>query len=121
VHGGGGGLSGEEDGDGEVWSPQTDVSAFAMLLFEIVAGHPLPSPRATKAHGQVILPPDVPEFVSAIIEEGPRLRARMEPSFIGIFRTWKEDALQILAGVDSDDVSAFVSRVESAEQSGESE
>jgi serine/threonine protein kinase len=70
--------------DGEEWSPQADVSAFAMLLFEIVAGRPWPSlsppppprppPSAAKAEvdGEVILPPDVPAFVSEIIEGGLR-------------------------------------------------
>jgi serine/threonine protein kinase len=110
-----GGFSGQ----GEVWSPRADVSAFAMLLFEIVAGRVPPSPA--NADGEVILPPDVPGFVSEIIEGGRRPRARRELSFIAIFETLEANDFRIVAGVDSDEVSAFVSRVESAAHSGESE
>jgi hypothetical protein len=120
-----GGFSGK----GEGWSPRADVSAFAMLLFEIVAGHPWPSPlpprqpRAAKAEaeGEVILPPDVPGFVSEIIEEGLWPIAERELSFIDIFATLKANAFRIVAGVDSDEVSAFVRRIESTAQSSESE
>jgi hypothetical protein len=107
------------------WSPWRDVSAFAMLLFEIVTGHPWPSPPPSSAtadvDGKVILPPDVPEFVSEIIDGCQRRKGRGGPSFIGIFETLKENGFRIVAGVDSDEVSAFVSRVESAGQSDESE
>jgi serine/threonine protein kinase len=112
-----GGFSGE----GEGWSPQTDVSAFAMLLFEIVAGHPSPSPSAAKADGEAILPPGVPAFVSEIIEGGLRPITGSELSFIAIFETLKNNDFRIVAGVDSEEVSAFVSRVESAAESHESE
>jgi hypothetical protein len=44
-----------------------------------------------------------------------------ELSFIAIVETLKAKNFQILAGVDSDKVSAFVSSFESAEQSGELE
>jgi hypothetical protein len=92
-----------------------------MLLLEIVAGCPFPSPSAPNSHPEVNLPPDVPVFVSEIIEEGLRPIAEEELSFIDIFETLKANAFQIVAGVDSDEVSAFVRRVESAVQSGETE
>jgi hypothetical protein len=112
---------GEEDGDGdgEGWSPQVDVSGFAMLLFEIVTGHPLPEPRV--ARWEVIVPPRVPVCVSEMIEEGLRRSPGRELSFIAIFETLKANDFRIVGGVDSDEVSAFVSLVESAAQSGESE
>jgi serine/threonine protein kinase len=121
----GGGFSGEGEGDGAVWSPQADVSAFAMLLFEIVAGcsSPLPPLRAATADEdgdgdwEVIVPPDVPSFVSEIIEGGLRPIAGKELSFIAIIETLKANDFGIVAGVDSDEVSAFVSRVESGVQS----
>jgi hypothetical protein len=116
-----GGFSGEGDG----WSPQADVSAFARLLFEIVARRPYPSPSpppsAAKADGEVILSPDVPGFVSDIIDGGLRWSPWGGLSFIRIFEILKANGFQIVAGVDSEEVSAFVSRVESAAQSGESE
>jgi hypothetical protein len=98
-----------------------------MLLFEIVAGHPwpLPSrpppPSAAKPDGDVILPPDIPAFVSEIIEGGLQPIPGEELSFIAIFETLKAHDFRIVAGVDSDEVSAFVSGIESAVHSGESE
>jgi serine/threonine protein kinase len=117
-----GGFSGDGDGDGDGkgWSPQADVSAFAMLLFEIVTGRPWPPPSAGKADSEVILPPDVPGFVSEMIEGGLRPIARKKLSFIALFETVKANHFRIVSGVDSDEVSAFVSRVESAGQSGKS-
>jgi serine/threonine protein kinase len=113
----------------EGWSPRSDVSAFVMLLFEIVTGRPWPSPppprppSAPKAEADdgVILPPDVPAFVSEIIEGGLRESSEEELSFIAIFEILKKNDFRIVAGVDSDEVSAFISRVESAAQFGESE
>jgi hypothetical protein len=78
-----------------------------MLFFEIVAGRPLPPPGAAQ--------------VSEIIEEALRPRAGAQLSFIAIFETLKANDFGIVAGVDSAEVSAFVSRVESMMQSGESE
>jgi hypothetical protein len=119
----GGGFSGDGEGDGEGWSPQADVSALAMLLFEIVAGHSWPSLSAANAEedGKVILPPDVPGFVSEIIEGRLRPIVGRELSFIAIFETLKKNGFHIVAGVEFNEVSAFVSGVESAVQSGESE
>jgi serine/threonine protein kinase len=110
---------------GDGWSPRADVSAFAMLLFAIVSDGPSPSspPSVAKAKGdwEVILPPDVPEFVTKIIEGRLRPWTGEELSFIAIFETLKGNDFRILAGVDSDEVSAFVSCVESGAQSCESE
>jgi hypothetical protein len=110
-------------GDVEMWSPQADVSAFAMLLFLIVSGCPLPSPppSAGAAVGEMMLPLDVPVFVSEMIEGGLRPMAGRELSFIAIVATLKTNGFGIVGGVDSDEVSAFVGRVESAAQSGASE
>jgi hypothetical protein len=113
-----GGFS--EEGEGEGWSPRADVSAFAMVLFEIVTGHPLPQSSAAQAYGEVILPPDVPWFVSEIIEGGLRRMAGDELSFIDIFETLMKNDFGIVSGVDSDEVSAFVREVGSAGQCGES-
>jgi hypothetical protein len=107
--------------DGEEWSPWADVSAFAMLLFEIVTGRPSSPPSAAKTDGEAILPPGVPAFVSEMIERGLRPVTGGELSFIAIFETLKANDFQIMAGVDSDEVSAFVSCVESSPESGKSE
>jgi hypothetical protein len=121
-----GGFSGDEDGDG--WSPQADISAFSKLLFEIVAGHPFPRPpsppSAAEAEGEgeadaegdgaVILPPDVPEFVSVLIEGGLRPMGGRELSFVAIIETLEANDFRIVSGVDSAAVSEFVSAIESA-------
>jgi hypothetical protein len=119
----GGGFSGEGEGEGQGWSPQADVSAFAMLLFEIVAGRPWSRPSDAMADTEVIVPPGVPSFVSEMIEGGlqRRARPRRELSFIAIIETLKENDFRIVSGVDSDEVSAFVSGIESAAESGDSE
>jgi serine/threonine protein kinase len=114
-----GGFSGEGEGEGEGWSPRADISAFAMLLFEIVTGYPPPPPRA--ADERVILPPGVPGFISEIIERGVQPIPGETLTFIGIFKILKKNAFQIVEGVNSDEVSAFVLGVESATQFGESE
>jgi serine/threonine protein kinase len=112
---GGGGFSGKH------WSPRADFSAFARLLFEIVAGRPWswPSASASETDAEVILPPDVPAFVSELISRALPPNAGREPSFIAIFEILQANHFQILAGVDSDEVSAFVRGVESATESGE--
>jgi hypothetical protein len=103
-----GGFSGKREG--KEWSPQADVSAFAMLLFEIVAGRPSPPPSA--AQGDLLLPPDVPDFVWQIIKKGRRSAGR-KLSFVAIVETLEMSDFRIVAAVDSDEVRAFVSRVES--------
>jgi hypothetical protein len=132
-----GGFSGEgeceeeegEEEEGKLWSPQADVSGFSMLLFEIVTGSAFPSPSpspsalpsAASAGEDVILPSDVPEFVSDIIERGLRPMPGEELSFIDIIEILEENDFGIVAGVDSAEVTAFISGIESSEQSGKSE
>jgi hypothetical protein len=106
-----------------------------MLLFEIVAGRPLSRPSDAMSDTEMIVPPGVPSFVSEMIDGGLRLRSRARPrasararararrelSFIDIIETLKENHFRIVSGVDSDEVSAFVSGIESAAESGDSE
>jgi hypothetical protein len=60
-------------------------------------------------------------FVSRIIEDGRSLESACRLSFAEIVAQLKANRFEIMAGVDSDEVSAFVSRVESLEQAGERE
>jgi hypothetical protein len=62
----------------------------------------------------MILPPNIPVFVSEMIEGGLWPSSGEELSFISIIETLKTHDFGILAGVDSDEVSTFVGRVESA-------
>jgi serine/threonine protein kinase len=88
---------------GANWSPSADVCAFTSLLSEIAVGG-----AAIRSIGGVDRRP-IPEFVWRIIEEGQ--------SFVDIVDRLKANRFEILGGVDSEEVSAFVALVESAEQS----
>jgi hypothetical protein len=63
----------------------------------------------------------VPAFLSQLIEDGQLPKSRGGLSLAEIVARLKENRCEILEGVDSDEVSAFVSRVESSEQAGERE
>jgi hypothetical protein len=100
---------------GQEWAPTADVSAFASLLFEIaVRGTVTPAIGAAVGAS---FPAPVPAFVSRIIEQGrsPKLNGGLW--FAKIVAWLEENRFKIMAGVDSDEVSAFVGRVKSFEQS----
>jgi hypothetical protein len=102
--------SGEvEPFSGEGWAPAADVCGFASLLFEIVVGRPATLP----------VPGVAPEFVSKIIAYGRSSESRHRLSFADIVECLKENSSEIVRGVDSEEVSAFVAWVKSAEQSGD--
>jgi hypothetical protein len=94
-------------GDGR--SPAADISARASLLVEIAL---IPSASS---------PFSVPAFVSRMIEEGKSLESQESLSFPPIVQHLRENRIEIMAGVDFEEVSAFVGHVESVEQSGNSE
>jgi serine/threonine protein kinase len=109
--------SGEvEPFSGEKWSLTADVSAFASLLFEIAVCRPVIPPIG--AAGELPVPARVPEFVLQMIEEGRSPESPCGLSFVDIVERLKENRFAIVAGVDSEEVSTFVARIESAEQSG---
>jgi hypothetical protein len=56
-----------------------------------------------------------------MIKDGRSPESARSLSFAAIVESLKENRFEITAGVDSDAVSAFVSWVESSEQSGERE
>jgi hypothetical protein len=85
-----------------------DLSAFASLLSEIAIG----------AAGGSPVPGGIPEFVSRMTDEGRSAEFPPRLSFVDIVARLEKNRFQILAGVDSEEVSAFVAWVESAEQSG---
>jgi serine/threonine protein kinase len=107
--------SGEvESFSGEKWAPTADVCAFSFLLFEI-AVHRRAVPPVGPA-GELAVPARVPAFVSRMIEDArsPELNNRL--SFLDIVKVLKTNHFGIVAGVDSEEVTAFVDRVELAEQ-----
>jgi hypothetical protein len=94
---------------GEGWTPKKDIQAFASILFELMFGHP--------PHGETSIPTGIPGFVSGIIELGFSPISGTSYSFNHILKILKQNNFKIEDGVDSTEVSAFVSRVESAEYS----
>jgi hypothetical protein len=96
-----GGISGEE------WRLERDIQAFALILLEIVVGG--------SATGVASIPAGIPDFVMEIIKLGLYHTSVKEYSFNDIFALLKQNNFQIEDGVDSEEVSAFLSWVESAE------
>ena len=92
-------------------TPQTDVRDFASILFEIVVGRPV--------NGDTFVPSTVPKFVSKIIKEGLWSKSRMQCSFCDIFRILNNNKFQIMEGVDSEEVLAYIKWIESAENPGQ--
>jgi hypothetical protein len=62
--------------------------------------------------------PIVPEFVWQIIEDAQSTNSESQLSFVDIVDRLKRNHFQIMSGVDSEEVSRFVSWVASSEQSG---
>jgi serine/threonine protein kinase len=89
------------------WTPMMDVRGFASILFELVVGRP--------AKDEISVPRDIRRFVCEITEKGLWLKSVREFTFHDIFEILKQNKFQIEDGVDSKEVSAFVSWVESTE------
>jgi hypothetical protein len=104
---------------GEEWAPTEVVSVFASLLFEIAVGGTATPP--TGAAGGPPFLAAVPVFVSRMIKDGRSPESTRRLSFAEIVESLKENRFEIMAGVDFDEVSAFVCRVESSVQAGERE
>jgi hypothetical protein len=98
---------------GERWSPDPDVRGFLSILIEIIIGHPAMLSGVGK--DPVIVPTDIPMFVSKLIEARQLPKSRIRQTFNDIFDVLKDHDFRIVPGVDSDDVLAFVRWVESFE------
>jgi serine/threonine protein kinase len=92
---------------GEGWTSKKDIQAFSSILFELLFGHP--------PQGEVSIPTGIPAFVSTIIELGFSPISGTSYSFNNILEILEKNDFEIEDGVDSAEVSAFVSWVESAE------
>jgi hypothetical protein len=101
----------------EKWTPTVDVWGVASLLSEIAIGAagvlPVPFPFP--------VPASVPLFVSRMVEDVRLPKSQCHRWFVDFVRRLKENRFAIVSGVDAEEVSAFVARVESAEQSGHRE
>jgi serine/threonine protein kinase len=92
---------------GKGWTLEKDIQAFASILFELVFGRP-PESEAS-------IPTGIPYFVSNIIKSGLSPLSRRNYSFNTILNILKANNFLIEDGVNSAEVSAFVSWVESSE------
>jgi serine/threonine protein kinase len=92
----------------EGWTPERNIEAFGSILFELMFGRPPQS--------EVSIPMGIPKFVSGIIRTGLSPLSRTSSSFNTILEILKQNKFKIVDDVDSAEVSAFVSWVESAEQ-----
>jgi hypothetical protein len=63
----------------------------------------------------------VPEVVSLLIADVRLLEFQRRVTFARIVRWWKDHDFEKVARADWDDVSAFIARIQSAEQSGKYE
>jgi hypothetical protein len=98
---------------GERWSPHQDVHGFALILFEIIFGHPMM--LSGVENGQIRVPTNAPMFVLELIEAGQSPGSRRQQTFNDVFNVLKNNDFKIVSGVDSADVLTFVRWVESFE------
>jgi hypothetical protein len=92
---------------GEFWTPKIDSRAFASILFEFLFRRPPQSEISTHTR--------IPAVVSSVIESRPSPISGPTDSFTALFEILKQNHFQIEGSVDSAEVSASVSSVESAE------
>jgi hypothetical protein len=111
-------LSGEER------TAKVDIFSFALILFEIVVSSPALGRTGASEELETLLinacervqiPGFVPTFVSMLIESGVSTSPSQRVSFNDVSETLKTNYFRIADGVDSNEVSAFVSLVESSE------
>jgi hypothetical protein len=98
----------------EEWSPDPDILSFVSILFEIIVGHP--EMLSESVNTEEIAFKDIPKFVSNLITS---IQSPVRPigrSFNDIFMVLKDHNFEILSGVDSVDVIAFVDWIESIEE-----
>jgi serine/threonine protein kinase len=86
---------------GANWSPKADVQAFSRILSEI----------AFEADTKT-----VPLFVNEIIERGQSTECEAVESFADILKILKQNDFEILEGVNIEEVTNFVSWIESTER-----
>jgi serine/threonine protein kinase len=97
----------------ERWSPDADIRGFALILFEIIVGHP--AMLSGVLNDQEIPWMDIPVFVSKLMASAQSPECEMGQSFNDIFNILKNNRFEIMSGVDSVDVLTFVDWVESFE------
>jgi serine/threonine protein kinase len=92
---------------GENWRPDADIRGFAELLSKIVIGDSSEESRTSQS---------CPAFVLKMIEQGQSSDSPAIVSFVEILETLRNEQFRILEGVDSNEVSNFVSWIKLSER-----
>jgi hypothetical protein len=82
----------------ERWSPDADLRGFALILIEIIIGHPAMLSRVL--NDEEIADIDIPVFVSELMAAAQSPESRIRQSFSDIFQIFKNDNFKIMSGVD---------------------
>jgi hypothetical protein len=93
--------------ENEDLTPKSDVHAFTLILFEVLFG------KCSTC--EVFIHSEIPEFLFNIIGAGLWCESEINSSFAKIFEILNWNDFQIVEGVNSSEVSDFISWIESAE------
>jgi serine/threonine protein kinase len=106
--------------EGAEWSPAIDISGFASLLSAIAVDRTANSSISSIcAMDDPLHNASVPAFIRTIIEMGQSPKSHDKLSFIEIINRLKANNFEISPGVDTENVSTFVTWIESSEETGE--
>jgi hypothetical protein len=109
---------------GEECTAKLNVFSFSLILFEIVVSFPVLGRTGASEELEKLLingcerveiPGFVPSFISMLVESGLSTNSSKIPSFNNVSEALNKNYFSIADGVDSNEVSAFVSLVESSE------
>jgi serine/threonine protein kinase len=107
----------------EEYGPPVDVFAFGVVVFELVVGKraftgrtPMAVQNKISSGYRPLIPPDLPQLTRNLIDVCWRTGPATRPTFNIVCMGLKEGNYEVLPGVVSDRVKAYVERIESLEK-----